>query len=68
MANKKKTARPFCPFNHTDCFAWMKNNKCYCLDNTDFKAAEDCPFYKNDPNAISPVLMAAKYKEEKRYE
>lgn len=65
MKNTKRNDRPVCPFNHTDCFAWMKNNRCYCLNDTDFKGSKDCPFYKNDPDTLSPALMAAKYKEEK---
>lgn len=63
--SRKNKDRPQCPFQHTDCFAWMKDNKCFCLDNTDFGDREECTFYKNDPATISPAMYLAKYKEEK---
>ena len=62
---KKKAERPQCPFHHADCFAWMQGNMCFCLDYTDFKRRNECPFYKNDPNEYDPKYLVEKYREEK---
>ena len=63
MGKKKENGRPNCPFNKFDCFAMMSGNRCWCLDSTDFKPGQECPFYKKEED-VDHVWVMKKYKEE----
>lgn len=70
MARRKDNERPVCTFGHADCFAHMRNGRCFCLDNTDF-GGRKCPFYKNEPvrmDEANATWFLEKCKEENVYD
>ena len=55
---------PDCPFEKRDCFAYMRNGLCHCLQNTSgWVYKEECPFYKPE-DKVDHELVLAKYSTE----
>ena len=59
---RKKDEHPVCPFGRKDCFAWLKDGKCWCLEDTEF-LTDECPFYKTE-DSVSNFIMLQKEREE----
>lgn len=56
----KKKVSNICPFRydgeHHDCYALRIDGKCHCLQDTDFKDKNKCPFYKQ-PGDVDPKYV-----------